>query len=264
MTLPSVPTAQIQMLIDEGATVVPIDPLELPAPYQRPGHEHSRFRDVLSKLRVWELTTFERILVLDADTIVMKPLDGVFAEPELNALMPLGTANETDRGVKADVAPTAEKKKDSVPRLPSTYLLAASADTWGRQAEWLESSHPIYLCAYFILLKPDAQIFAYYEWLLRQSVPPFEALYPDQDLLIYAHRADGPMPWRKIPIEWSANDGEWADRSRSLHVKAWKKADGANVNGKEKVQAVRGDLLREMEAFYILQKQKQASSTEHR
>jgi len=49
------------------------------------------------------------------------------------------------------------------------------------------------------------------------------------------------MPWRKIPAEWSANDGDAVDELRvgaggvkSLHVKAWEGADGGNV-GNERV-----------------------------
>ena len=103
-----------------------------------------------------------------------------------------------------------------------------------------------------MLLQPSAELFAYYEWVLRRPEAPFAAAYPDQDLLIYAHRADGPLPWRRIPIAWSANDGEWAGRARSLHVKAWWGAKGANIAGQERVRVIRDGLLREMEAFHAV------------
>lgn len=43
----------------------------------------SRFRDVLSKLRLWQLTQYGK----DADTILLAPLDPIFTDPEISRPM---------------------------------------------------------------------------------------------------------------------------------------------------------------------------------
>lgn len=241
LTLPSVPVSQLSILVSEGATIVPIQPLNLSQTFDQ--SIIARFRDVLAKLRLWQLTQYDKILALDADSIILSPLDSIFADPDLST--PMATLHN---GSTVD-APEAH--------LPSSYLLSASADTWGNQADWIGSERLAYLCACFMLLAPSDALFAYYEWVLGRPEPSFHASFPDQDLLIYAHRPEGSMPWRKIPAEWSANDGDVVDELRvgaggvkSLHVKAWEGADGGNV-GNERVKSFWKGLVGEMDAYYI-------------
>jgi len=246
LTLPSVPALQLATLAAEGATIVPVQPLDLPPTFDQSAIKRSRFRDVLAKLRLWQLTQYDKILALDADTLILSPLDSIFDDPHLSAPMPT---------LQNDSSLT-----DLRTPLPSTYLLSASADTWGSQAEWIKSNHPAYLCACFMLLRPSDAIFAYYEWVLNQPEARFKAYYPDQDLLIYAHRPEGAMPWRRVPVNWSMNDGEAPDELKmaensvkSLHVKGWKGADGGNV-GSEKVKKLWKDRVDEMERYYLQQR----------
>ena len=112
LTLPSVPEAQIATLAAEGATIIPIAPLDLPEIFRPQGHEHSRFRDVLAKLRVWQLTQYDRILCLDADTVVLEPLDGIFTDAELNSSMLLQSTEEDSAAVT--------QVTDLPPPIPST------------------------------------------------------------------------------------------------------------------------------------------------
>ena len=242
LTLPSVPAVQVEVLKTEGATITPVEPVDLPPSFHQDWVNGSRFRDVLAKLRVWQLTQYDRVLVLDADTVVTRPLDGVFSDPQLSTSM---TALRSKGSSKTTQAASTDE-----PPVPSKYLLAASTDTWGSQDHWISSGQPDYLCACFMLLQPSSELFNYYKWLLSRPEPLFEAAFPDQDLLIYAHRPDGPLPWRRIPVAWSANDGNFIDRSRSVHVKAWKGAQGANIEGQGRVQDARSRLLQEMVAFY--------------
>jgi alpha-N-acetylglucosamine transferase len=243
LTLPSVPASQVATLVAEGATVVPVQPLDLPPTFEQSTIKRSRFRDVLAKLRLWQLTQYDKVLALDADTLILAPLDPIFDDPDLSTPMPTLQSDSSLAGLGWP--------------LPSTYLLSASADTWGSQAGWIKSNHPAYLCACFMLLRPSDAIFAYYEWVLNQPEARFEAYYPDQDLLIYAHRPEGAMPWRRVPVNWSMNDGEAADELemaensvKSLHVKGWKGADGGNV-GSEKVKKLWKDRVDEMERYYL-------------
>jgi alpha-N-acetylglucosamine transferase len=244
LALPNVPTHQVELLKAEGATIVPIEPLELPAAFDKDFIENSRFRDVLSKLRLWQLTDYDSILYIDADSYLLANVDDIFTDPDLNTPMQTqitdGEQSDTDKAV---VSP------------PDTYLLAASADTYGDQTEWEEPGHVNYLCACFMLLAPSSVLFEYYMSILGGPNAPPNAAYPEQDLLIYAHRLDGPMPWKRIPVQWSANDGEMNDELalrggvRSLHVKGWEGAEGGNVANEKYMEVWKG-LMEEMEGFY--------------
>ena len=239
LTLPSVPPSHLSTLAAAGATIIPIQPLDLPETFNQRLITHSRFRDVLSKLRLWQLTAYTKIVFLDADTILLSPLDSLFTDPDLST--PLATLPGNSSAAPTGAPP------------PSTYLLAASADTWGPQSEWLKPGHPEYLCACFMLLSPSEEMFQYYTSILSGPDAPSNAAYPEQDLLIYAHRRDGRMPWRRIPVQWSANDGrlvgELAGGVRSLHVKAWERAQGGNAADEGTREMWRG-LVREMEEYY--------------
>jgi alpha-N-acetylglucosamine transferase len=242
LVLSTVPESQIATLKAEGAALVHIKPLDLPDTFDKDFIETSRFRDVLAKLRLWQLTEYDKILYLDADSFLLRHLDGLFSEPELKTLHE--RVDNTEVGAS----------------LPDEYLMAASTDTYGSQLEWENNpeEHPAYLCACFMLIKPSLILFEYYLSILNSPNPPVaiqNAAYPEQDLLIYAHRLDGPIPWKRIPIEWSANDGEMNDvlalkgGVRSLHVKGWEDAEGGNVAG-EKYSEVWRALMGEMEGFY--------------
>jgi alpha-N-acetylglucosamine transferase len=69
-------------------------------------HSSARWRDIMSKLRVWQLTEYSRILTLDG---LQNPLDGIFNEPGAQIVKTL--VNITG--------------KDHEPDLPTDYLLAS-------------------------------------------------------------------------------------------------------------------------------------------
>ncbi|KAH7135866.1 nucleotide-diphospho-sugar transferase [Dendryphion nanum] len=240
LALPNVPRSQVAVLEAEGATVVGIEPLDLPDAFDKDYINDSRFRDVLSKLRLWQLTDYDKIVYLDADSFLLQNLDALFTDPELSPIM--------------KTLPSGQNTTDQIP-MPETYLMAASADTYGDQTEWEEPGHVNYLCACFMLFSPSNALFEYYISVLTGSNAPPNAAYPEQDLLIYVHRNDGPMPWRRIPIQWSANDGEMNDELillggvKSLHVKGFEGAEGGNV-ASEKYKAIWRDMVAEMEGYF--------------
>lgn len=58
------------------------------APIENPAGDRllfSRFGAVFTKLRVWELTDFDRVVFLDADTLVLKNVDDLFERPAFAA-----------------------------------------------------------------------------------------------------------------------------------------------------------------------------------
>ena len=44
-----------------------------------------RFDKVFTKLRAWELVEFDKVVLLDADMVVLKTIDELFDRPELSA-----------------------------------------------------------------------------------------------------------------------------------------------------------------------------------
>lgn len=153
---------------------------------------------------------------------------------------------------KTDFDKTNGNSVEKLP-MPERYLMAASTDSYGDQREWEQSGHINYLCGCFMLLKPSEILFQYYIDVLMGPDAPPNALYPDQDFLSFIYRKDGPMPWSRIPIEWSANDGGMVEvlegRLKSLHVKSWELAEGGNI-ADEKTKHVWMALVQEMENYY--------------
>ena len=127
-----------------------------PIPNPTPGAllVFARFAAVFTKLRAWELTDFDRVVLLDADTLVMKNVDDLFDRPGFAAapdfflpdrfnsgVMVLPPSTETFRRMveALSVAPSYDGgdqgflntfypgwyEMDAVHRLPAGYNLAS-------------------------------------------------------------------------------------------------------------------------------------------
>ncbi|KAK5168496.1 nucleotide-diphospho-sugar transferase [Cryomyces antarcticus] len=216
LVTPGISQAKRDRLTEDGATVIVVE--NLSADWIKPGK--GRWGKVMAKLRAWELTEYSRILFLDGDTILAAPLDGIFDEPE------------------AQLIPTLdEPPRDGEAPLPSRYLLAAPPEVLGRHKfppEGKDISNPDYFNAGFFLFAPSHDMFQYYLSLL--ALPGrFDSIYPEQNLLNYAHRrhgflpwtterVNGSMPWTTLSSSWNiqrptAND--FKGGVASLHDKWW-------------------------------------------
>src|SRR5262249_253339 len=70
-------------LADQGWTIQEIEPIDNPNPAT---HQMlPRFGAAYTKLRAWELIEFEKVVLLDADTVVLKNVDDLFERPEIAA-----------------------------------------------------------------------------------------------------------------------------------------------------------------------------------
>jgi Glycosyl transferase family 8 len=83
MVTEDVPRAAQRRLAAQGWTLHPIRPVKNPAPAR--AQLFPRFDKVFTKLRAWELTEFDKVVLLDADMIVVRNLDDLFERPELSA-----------------------------------------------------------------------------------------------------------------------------------------------------------------------------------
>jgi alpha-N-acetylglucosamine transferase len=105
----TVTSAKIERLQRDGAVVVVVDDLVS----HWIGKINPRFKDVMTKLRLWEFTQFERICLIDGDTVLMDNIDGVFDDPAVKLL---------------DTQRKAEAVKDDEAPLPSQYAFASTAE----------------------------------------------------------------------------------------------------------------------------------------
>lgn len=205
----NVPEEKRSRLRKDGAIVIPTD-------YVR-AHwvktEISTWSDVLTKLRLWELIHFERICFVDGDTVLVEPLDGVFHDTT--------TASYT-------TSSNASQIFDDEGAMPVKYTFAGVPEM-SRQHHFPpldekgDFPNSNYLNAGFFVLQPSLTIFDYYLSLMN-TVNKFDPMFPEQNLLNYAHRREGNMPWIQLGNTWNIHYPTVDDLLlgvKSLHDKWW-------------------------------------------
>ena len=205
MVTPSVSQSRRDRLKKDGAIVYPVEFLRVEGQdWMNLGNSH--FSDVMTKLRVWEMTQYDRILMLDSDSMLVRRLDGVFNDPGAQIL-----ATKVING-----------------SIPSTYLLASNMEVWDSThsfppAEGTGLKDIGNFNAGFFILAPSLKMFEYYKTIL--STPnSFDPIFPEQNLMNHAHRWDGPMPWREVAYTWNIRYPTDADIEKgvvSVHEKWW-------------------------------------------
>ncbi|TVY85271.1 Meiotically up-regulated protein [Lachnellula suecica] len=193
---------KVDQLAREGATVVVVERFDVA--WIEPGRE--RWRDVMIKLRLFELVDYERILFLDADTFLFKPMDGIFDDPAAQNRNTLQTAT-----IESDEGP-----------LPETYIFATTAEVM----HTTHSYPPVpmsYFNAGFFLMSPSLNLYTYYTSLFKLP-GRFDTTYPEQNLLNYAHRQEGNMPWARLSYSWNIvlpHPNDVKQGVASVHAKLW-------------------------------------------
>ncbi|KAF2168994.1 glycosyltransferase family 8 protein [Zasmidium cellare ATCC 36951] len=191
-------------LKQDGATIILVEKLK--SDWVNTGI--ARWADMLAKLRLFQLTDYAKICYIDADTLVTGPLDGVFFDE----------ATLT----QATLPNPAEIKDDESP-LPRTYMFAAHADYWGYDHPFPPPADMNYLNCGFFVLTPSLMLFDYYMSVL--NIPGrFDPGFMEQNLLNYAHRREGNMPWKPLWYGWNVNwatEKDWRGGGRSFHAKFW-------------------------------------------
>ncbi|KAJ5107269.1 hypothetical protein N7456_003944 [Penicillium angulare] len=202
LVTPDVPSKHRDMLTREGATVIPIENIS----HDWSCPEWKRWHDKLVRLNLWRLEDYDKIIFFNADTILFNQIDDLFRYS--------GTAT------RATSNPTRN--------MPSQYMIAGTHDSW---TEWALTSFPDqdfydgenYMDKGFFVLRPSKALFEYYMEILS-GWGEFESEYPEQDLLNYAHRLDGPMPWQQLGPGWNAQSAtkvEYENGLRSIRHKWW-------------------------------------------
>lgn len=218
-------------LTRDGATVVEVEDVPLHW-WIRTGV--TRWKDQFTKLRILQMTEFDRVLFIDADTILTRPIDEIF---EQECVEPSTTLfRERPDQVLADEA-----------QPPAQYVFCARSDN----ALAGERNHPFppnktdVFSAGFWMAAPSEEL---YEYLMSVTghYRRFDPTTMEQSLLNYAFRRDGAMPWKELDYHWSATWPGIQDLEgnvASLHEKLWKTGPG-------QLRAIWWDLKRAMENYY--------------
>jgi glycogenin glucosyltransferase len=83
MVTRDVPRTARDRLVQQGWSLRFIEPVKNPVPAKQ--QLFPRFDKVYTKLRAWELDELDKVVLLDADMVVLKNIDELFARPELSA-----------------------------------------------------------------------------------------------------------------------------------------------------------------------------------
>lgn len=132
-----------EKLRKDGATVIIVEKLD----NGWVQGNNPRWADVMTKLRLFQLTEYAKICFIDADMLVTAPLDGVFFD---EATLTQSTGAIPD-AIQADEA-----------QLPRTYMFATHADYWGYEHPYPPAPDMTYLNCGFFVFTPSRVLFDYY------------------------------------------------------------------------------------------------------
>lgn len=201
LVTPDVAESKVERLRKDGATVKVVERIE--QEWMKPGVP--RWRDMLSKLRLFELTQYEKVLFLDSDMFIAKRMDGIF----------------TDETTKPLLSKPELEKKDEAP-VPASYTFAAQTYVDHRRHEYPMPPGDYFSGGVF-LAQPSIELLNYY-LSVAQIEDRFNSNAMEQGLLNYAHRKDGPMPWAEVKYIYTTtwpSMKEYKAGAHSLHEKWW-------------------------------------------
>ncbi|KAF2769632.1 nucleotide-diphospho-sugar transferase [Teratosphaeria nubilosa] len=180
---------------------------------------------MLTKLRLWQLTQFERICFFDGDTLLQYSMDGVFEDPAVKELQTSGTNASAYYPGEANV--------------PATYSFVSEHNM--RKHHWPPTNEAEmyvgkdYFNAGFFVLKPDNEMYDYYMSILhlpdqkrKKGHNLFDPFLGEQEMLNYAHRRSGNIPWLEPSYMWNVlypSSEDLEGGVHSIHEKWWKPSD---------------------------------------
>ncbi len=195
------------LLAREGATIIRTDILNPnDTTWIHPARES--WAEQFTKLRLFNMTQFSRIGFIDSDMLLIRSLDGMFEEDVVqNPMIPVSSI---------------ELKSDEGP-LPFDYVFAGVSDAGGPHHDSVPDEHDNVNGGFWVM-RPDPVLYAYYLSVMNLQ-GRFDDSTMEQGLFNYAHRMDGPMPYRHLKTgKWNMNWPSYGDVERgaaSVHDKFW-------------------------------------------
>jgi alpha-N-acetylglucosamine transferase len=198
-----VPQANRDQLRREGAIVKEVE--DVTFDWIKPGRE--RWAHVMTKLRVFQLVEYEKVLLMDCDIVVTQRLDAIFDDPAAQITDNFGDPAK----VMADEAPQ-----------PKRYLMAGNSGPARIEHPW-PGVRGDRLNAGFVILHPSEEMYKH-----QYSVASIEGRFPggspEQDLWNYVYSRERNMPWKQVDPVWTVNTpiyNDYIHGVRSIHEKYW-------------------------------------------
>jgi alpha-N-acetylglucosamine transferase len=169
LVTPDVPQKHRNILSREGATVIPVESLDRDCGSSK----WQRWNGVLAKLNLWKLEEYYKIVFLNVDSVIFRPVHDIF--------------EDSATIMRATTIPTA--------KMPKNYMIAAPQDSWMNLNTQLmpgqEFSQKSHMNHGFFILHPSKDLYKYYVSLLH-VLDIDDSDCPEQNLLNYAHRTVAP------------------------------------------------------------------------
>ncbi|WVQ93519.1 hypothetical protein IAU59_000593 [Kwoniella sp. CBS 9459] len=196
LVTPSIDATVEQILREEGALVNRVDLLDgFPLPKEIEGDENHHWKDQYTKLHIFNMTSYDRVLYLDNDVLLLKSLAPIWTSP--------GSELES-----SGLGGIGERKKEELVESDKRLESASKED---------ERS---YLNAGFMMLRPGQERFD-----VLRHVRDYEPFYMEQALLNRYFDWDGEHPWTLLDPKFVSHfpkAGDIANGYYTLHAKMWK------------------------------------------
>ncbi|KAF2638165.1 nucleotide-diphospho-sugar transferase [Massarina eburnea CBS 473.64] len=215
MITPSVSQSRRDRLEKDGAILKLVDFVRTPHDsWIYEGIGSHQWDDLTTKFRAWQLTQYNRVLLLDGDSMLRHSLDGLFDQPLAQ--------------IQKSLTDSKFKPLENQISWPDKYLYAGGSEVW-------DSNHqypPFHggglkkkgrMNAGFILLHPDDAMFDYLTSFMEIK-DSYDPKYNEQALLNTAFDWEGPMPWKEVGYTWNLrcpNENDFEKGLPSMHEKWW-------------------------------------------
>ncbi|KAG9296780.1 hypothetical protein G9A89_002177 [Geosiphon pyriformis] len=164
------------------------------------------YRETWTKLRVWELEEYERVVLLDADMLVVQNMDELLEEPLENGWI-LASSACTCNPMQLSHYP-----KDWIPE-SCAYTNDITLTKSGGHVDYFNSG--------LLVLSPSLREYARIENSFRNHPNPSSLLFPDQDFLneIFCKK------WKRLSYKYNA-----LKTLRKCHAPIWNDNEVKNVH----------------------------------
>jgi glycogenin glucosyltransferase len=184
-------------LAAQGWQIHDIAPIENPT--AREDLLFPRFAGTFVKLRAWELTEFDRVVLLDADTIVLRNVDELFDRPDFAAAPDFLMPDRFNSGVMV-LAPSL----DTFARMMAALASAPSYD--GGDQGFLNSFYPDWYAMPVAHRLPSGyNLFSFIYQFLRGHPQLSQQLEREARILHYAVQ----KPWSAMPVLTGGSEAWW-------------------------------------------------------
>ncbi|KAI8995485.1 glycosyltransferase family 8 protein [Trametes punicea] len=208
MATPALPREVRDVVIRRGIAIRDIDPLNPKNGHHELAMHDSRFAETWTKLRVFELVEYERLVVLDADMVIRRNMD---------ELMDMDLPKDQIAAVHVCAC-----NPRRLPHYPKDWTRENCAHTSVSHPEALthppqieETSPRPYtlLNSGVVVIHPSLEVFEDIRRFVEESPQVREFIFPDQDLLAAYFKGR----WRPLP--WCYNA---LKTLRTIHPEVWR------------------------------------------